>query len=105
MARGDNWPNVLTITNVKDEIIERFQSLCDRRGVDPATQFETMVRSFDRGTQKYDLEMRLDFGKYSGMLVEDVVRTDPRYLNWLVNTSEWFRLSAGALDLLEEMSH
>jgi hypothetical protein len=97
------FDNGVLIEDVDPEIVGRFAALCDRRGVTQGKMFETMVRSFDRGSTTYTTDMRMDFGKYAGMLVEDVIRTDPRYMRWLVNTSEWFKLKHSALVLLESM--
>jgi hypothetical protein len=103
MARGDNWDSDLTIHGVNPGIVERFYNLCERKGVSQGTMFETMVRSFDRGSTTYGLDMRIDFGKYSGMNMEDLIRTDTRYVRWLVNTSEWFRIDSSAERLLKQM--
>lgn len=96
----DNWMLPL---DADDEIEDRFFKMCDRKGVHPSKMFETMVRSFDRGSTIYSLDMRMDFGKYAGMTVEDVIRTDTRYIAWLTRESAWFRLDASAERLLKIM--
>lgn len=103
MARGDNDAGYVTISGVKDDIAERFYAMCARKDAEPGKMFETMVRSFDRGSQTYGLDMRLDFGKYSGMLLDDVIRTDTRYISWLVRESAWFKLDSAAERLLRSM--
>lgn len=104
MARGDNGLMCdINIRNVEPNIAERFENMCDRKHVDPARMFETMVRSFDRGSTVYSLDGRLDFGKYSGMNVEDAIRTDTRYVAWLVRESAWFKLDTTAERLLRQM--
>src|SRR5688572_23213900 len=108
MARGNNWddddgPAILSIAGIDPHILERFENLVARRGTTPQRQFETMVRSFDRGSQTYELGMRIDFGKYAGMELEDVIRTDPRYISWLSSVSEWFKLGTDATRLLKQV--
>lgn len=103
MARGDNDLTYVEISDVDPRIAERFYAMCDRKGVRISQMLETMVRSFDRGSQTYGLDMRFDFGKYAGMNVEDVIRTDTRYVRWLVNTSEWFKIDSAAERLLKSM--
>jgi hypothetical protein len=106
MARGHNWSDgdaVIGFGGVDPDIVERFENLIARKGTTPAKMFETMVRSFDRGQTVYELGMRIDFGKYAGMEMEDLIRTDTRYIRWLVNTSEWFRLGNEADRLLRQL--
>jgi DNA-directed RNA polymerase beta subunit len=103
MARGSNDTTYVEIPEVGEDIAQRFYNLCDRKGVRMHQMFETMVRSFDRGSTTYGLDMRIDFGKYSGMNMEDLIRTDTRYVRWLVNTSEWFRIDSAAERLLKQM--
>ena len=91
---------LLILQDVDEEILDRFVGMCERRRAMPEKMFETMVRSFDRTPAYYGLHARLDFGKYAGMIIEDVVHTDPRYLRWLNNTSAWFKLQNDALALL-----
>jgi hypothetical protein len=90
----------LTIYDVDPEILTRWQVMIQRKGIDPAKQFEVMVRSFDRGPVKYGRHDVINFGKYSGMVIDDVLRADPRYMRWLVNTSEWFQLTGECIDIL-----
>jgi hypothetical protein len=104
MARGEfDGCRGRVILDADPAITERFQNMCNRKGVQAETMFETMVRSFDRGQTTYGLDMRMDFGKYAGMNVEDVIRTDTRYMRWLINASEWFRLDSAAERLLKTM--
>ena len=84
-------------------IIDQFYELCDRRNVDPGIMFETMLRSFDRKPVMYNQYDRIDFGKYNGMIIEDVMRSDPRYMKWLVSTSTWFKLTGSALEILQNV--
>lgn len=94
---------IVLLTGVSDDILLRFTEMCDRKSVPMELMFETMVRSFDRGPVVYGLQDRINFGKYSGMVLDDLIRTDTRYMTWLTNTSAWFRLDASADRLLRQM--
>ena len=76
--------------------------LAIERNMDPSDLLRMMTRSFSRGPTIHGLLDTFRFGKYSGETVEVVIRGDPRYMKWLVETSEWFELDTEALELLEE---
>lgn len=44
----------------------------------------------------------LTFGKYKGESIEDILETDPQYLIWLHNNSEYFELDYRLLEIAEE---
>jgi len=46
----------------------------------------------------------MPYGQYRGLTVEDMIRADPRYVNWLASTSDIFVLDEGATNLLAELS-
>ena len=50
----------------------------------------------------FDLTHQLTFGKYKGKTVQEVIDQNPRYLDWALGTIEWFGLSAGAHEALED---
>lgn len=85
------------------EIAEDFEALCEDRGLTSEQMFRVMLRSFTRRKVFFTLQDELNFGKYNGLNVEEVIRADPRYVNWLLRESNWFRLAPGAQGLLEEL--
>lgn len=46
----------------------------------------------------------MPFGMYRGIAVEQMIRSDPRYVRWLYGESEIFQLDRPSLELLEELS-
>jgi len=48
----------------------------------------------------YDLDSILDFGKYKGRTVEDVLDEDPRYLLWALESVERFETDAAVADAI-----
>jgi len=53
-------------------------------------------------TTVFGLAHRLTFGKYKGKTVQEVIDQNPRYLDWCLETIEWFDLSAEAREALED---
>jgi uncharacterized protein (DUF3820 family) len=41
---------------------------------------------------------RLTFGKYKGMLIDDIVALDPDYLVWAHNNITWFEMEESLLE-------
>lgn len=51
-----------------------------------------------------NLNSVMPYGKYRGVLIEDMIRSDPRYVNWLASESEIFVLDEGTTQLLVSLS-
>jgi curved DNA-binding protein CbpA len=74
-----NWAYALMRDPVKRE---RWES--DRRRTPPPTPAEAATHGAPRGPLGADgAELRLDFGRYEGWTLGEVVRRDPDYLDWL----------------------
>lgn len=43
--------------------------------------------------EMYTIRSILDFGKYKGNTVEDILHYDPGYILWAIDNIEWFRAS------------
>jgi hypothetical protein len=43
----------------------------------------------------------MPFGKFQGMIVETIIRAEPKYVSWLIAESQNFRLDPDALELLD----
>ncbi|HEX4112735.1 MAG TPA: hypothetical protein VH020_09390 [Stellaceae bacterium] len=48
----------------------------------------------------YDLDTVLDFGRYKGRTVEDVLADDPRYLLWAMENVERFEVDKAVQDAI-----
>ena len=44
----------------------------------------------------FKLDTKLDFGKYKGLTVEEIIKKDPEYLGWAEDTIDWFELDSEA---------
>lgn len=51
-----------------------------------------------------NLQDPMPFGQYRGISVENMIRSDVRYVRWLFSESDIFDLDQEALDLIEELS-
>ena len=74
-----NW----AYATVRDPVArERWES--DRRRAPPPTPSEDATHGAPRGPLDADgAGLRLDFGRYEGWTLGEVVRRDPDYLDWL----------------------
>lgn len=88
---------------VSTEFYEKLSEIATSRGVG----LEDLLRIAIAGTVKIirtlGLDDILEFGKYRGELVENVIRIDPRYMNWVVGNT-CYGLDEEAQDLLDEIS-
>lgn len=64
--------------------VKRAKWESDRRRAPPPTPAETATHGAPRGPLDADgAGLRLDFGRYEGWTLGEVVRRDPDYLDWL----------------------
>jgi curved DNA-binding protein CbpA len=74
-----NWAYAI----VRDPV-RRSQWESDRRRAPPPTPAESATHGAPRGPLGADgAELRLDFGRYEGWTLGEVVQRDPDYLDWL----------------------
>jgi hypothetical protein len=98
MARGDPTGYITIHTDVQTEA--DFRDLCGRRGLQPEQMFRVMLRGYVKRQVSFDLNEELNFGKYNGLYLDEVIRADPRYIRWLLGESSWFRITQRAEALL-----
>lgn len=69
----------------------------------PPTRAESWsLRSAAKRAEEHASSAVLDFGRYEGWRLRDLVRHDPDYLRWLARHSSGFRFRREILDLLGE---
>lgn len=103
MARGD--PNGYISIHTDEQTSADFYALCNRRELHPEQMFRVMLRGYIKRQVLFDLGDELNFGKYNGLRLEEVLRADPRYIRWLLGESSWFRITERAeavLTLIED---
>ena len=52
--------------------------------------------------KKYKMGSVLDFGKYKGEKVRDIIDNDPGYILWCIANVEWFTCTSAVKDNAEE---
>jgi len=57
------------------------------RGATIETFIQLQLRAMCKDKTIYRLKDRIQFGKYSGSIIEDIVRCDPKYMTWLLDNS------------------
>ena len=48
--------------------------------------------------RSYSLSDEMNFGRYKGFTVKEVIDTDRQYIKWCIKTVEWFELTNDALN-------
>jgi hypothetical protein len=96
-----NQPEVQRIViDVPFEVAQDFYNTAAERGITPNHFAEVMIRSFTSIRTVYSLGDTIKFGKYAGVLVEDLIRADPKYCRWAYGNTDRFDLDDDAYDLL-----
>lgn len=74
------------------------------RGTTIETYIRLQLRAMTVDKSMLKLADKMNFGKYYGELVEDVVRANPSYIRWLVcESTNGCRFDSDVLELLESM--
>jgi uncharacterized protein (DUF3820 family) len=53
-------------------------------------------------SEPLSLEDILTFGKYKGETLNDIIKTQPQYVSWLLSNAEWFTINGEATALLKK---
>ena len=80
---------------------ERLKAMGPGPVLVPPTRFDPWAKR-ERGEEAATPASVLDFGRYQGWSLKDLVRQDPDYLRWLVRHSSGFRFRNEILELLPE---
>lgn len=93
---------------IDDEIWPEVEKALGRRGMNFDRWLDTMLRSLINVTSKQQvlgLSDRLRFGKYYGVILEDVIRANPGYVMWCWDTIDGFSITEEAWDLLDDVTN
>ena len=100
-------PKVTKMTvllTIDPQLLADAEVIFDKRG----TNLETFVRLHLRAMTRYKsiltLKDTMSFGKYYGEHVEDVVRTNPAYMVWLLAQEGAMKFDTDVLELLEQVA-
>lgn len=97
----------VTTVLIDTELWGKIRKVADERGIDPhqlvQIRMQAYITSLERG-KVLSLSDPMPYGQYRGILIEDVIKVDPRYVSWLASTSDIFVLDEDATNLLVELS-
>lgn len=96
-----------TITIEVDAAVARaVEKKLKERGTDLETYFRLQIRALSRNKIVIHLYDQMPFGKFAGEKVEDIVRAETSYMQWLFETSknpaQWGEDVVGLLNSLTD---
>ncbi len=86
------------------KLVEKANRLLKDRGSNLAIYLELQLRAFCKSSAPLRLSDRMPIGKFSGALVEDIVRTDTSYIEWLIGVSTTVSFDPEVTRLVMELS-
>lgn len=100
-------PNYKSVITLDSELALKLQQIADERSIDVErlvhSRMLALVNAYERG-KILSLNDTMQYGQYKGLLVEEMIRADPRYTGWLASVSEIFVLDEPATELLRSLS-
>ena len=91
------------VLRLETKLVNDINAVLSQRGTDIETYIRLQLRAFRHAGKILGLSDRLNFGKFSGELVEDVCRAEPGYIEWIVANSSSARFHDDVLKLLEDL--
>lgn len=85
------------------ELVSGLTRLSSQRGVGIEVLIRVALMNLAARHRYYELHSFLTFGKYSGEMMENIIRADPSYVRWMIVNMESINLSEGCLILLDAM--
>lgn len=98
---------VTKVVSMPDELAVLLSEMAQMQGTTVETIVTTRMMAFAnayKNSKVLRLHDTMPYGQYRGVLIEDMIRTDPRYTNWLASTSDIFVLDEEATAVLKELS-
>lgn len=92
---------------INGDLYYGLEELAKSRGMELQAFVQTRLQAIYHAyvfQKTLTLQSYMPFGQYKGILVEDMIRADPRYTNWLASESSIFVLDEEATELLKELS-
>lgn len=93
--------------NFPDSLALKLHEISQLRGISVENlviaKMTALCNQYEK-SKVLSLHHTMPYGQYQGLLVEEMIRADPRYVNWLASESDIFTLDDEALALLTELS-
>jgi len=91
---------------IDEDLLGPLYAMAQDRGLSISRLVNSRIRSLVNAYKKYKvltLQDDMPYGQYMGMNMEEMIRSDPRYVRFLVANSDIFELDTDAQELLENM--
>lgn len=87
-----------------DLTYHRVMTLTTARGLPLSDLVVALLTKYIGSEIVYNLDDDLMFGQYSGQPLRTIIKTDPRYIQWLLRDSSRFKMSQEAHAYLYEIA-
>lgn len=84
-------------------LLRKAEAILEARGSNLEAFIRLNLKSLVRCEKFYGLADVMNFGKFRGEVIEDIIRGEPRYVAWCLREVAGFVLTIEALSLLEDM--
>ena len=99
-------PRVLFLGNIPNEIIKSAKQILAKRKSSLESyikiQLYALVKIKDNSI--LHLNSKMPFGKFTGLTVEEIVKNDPNYMNWILNNQKTNRFDVTVIELVEQLT-
>lgn len=99
--------DIKTVVAMPSELAITLHEMATMRGIDVEQLVITRLQAIANAYQfskVLRLKDSMPYGQYKGVLVEDMIRADPRYVNYMASNSSIFVLDEEATELLKRLS-
>lgn len=87
------------------DLATKAQEVLSLSGTDVETFVRLQLGAFCRARSILHLDDKMNFGKYIGEKVEDVVRADTNYAKWLLGLDGFAKFGPDVMLLVETLTH
>lgn len=86
-------------------IAQKLQELALKKNLEVDDFIRLALKATSRKSKFFNLDGVLDFGKYEGEALQNVIKVDPTYVVWCIRNIEGFLISDPAEEALIETLH
>lgn len=85
------------------DLAQEVDAFMLERNVEISTFVRLALRAMKKAPLVHGLHDRINFGKYRGEPIADIIKIDPRYVAWVAGNVDHFKLTDEAMELLQSM--
>lgn len=94
----------LVSVKLPKKLVDQCRSILDVRGSSVEKFLSISLLGFARSKKPLELHDKMTFGKWAGIAVEDIARTDPEYILWLVSEGSGSKFDHEVLQLAANLT-